>query len=392
LTLLLAASLVACGKSSPPSFAPPTQLPTIDFAPQGSGWLATPVEDDLAEVSNNGLGYTGEIDVYELSIPATGRLQISLCWQHDADFDLIVAADMFADVRLAEGVRISSEPEYVGLPVQAGQTIYVLVAGWEGSPGDYLLETALLPPGVPEFDLETGGFDDPVARNHSIAVLFNADLDPIQDLSGTLVLVTQGHYAEGIWCVEGASLVFHPRLPEGPGDSGGLLEGLTYTLQFDRAARGPRAASGEYLAEVRSLTVEIGPYVDEDPLEPPRVMDVDQPTAQPWSGAPITVTIAGALDADTLIASLWTVDQMNGDLDTPLLIGVTLRQQQGCIGGAGTRLLVELLEPLPPASIVRLRIPGSVRGITGEDRPENRLTGPPPAPGGAGFSVDFRTP
>ena len=93
-----------------------------------------------------------------------------------------------------------------------------------------------------------------------------------------------------------------------------------------------------------------------------------------------------------LIASLWTVDQMNGDLETPLFTGVTLHQQGGCIGGPRIRLLVELLEPLPPASIVRLWIPGSVRGITGENRPENRLTGPPPAPGGAGFRVDFRTP
>jgi hypothetical protein len=359
--------------------------------PQGSGWLATPVEDDLAEVSNNGLGYTGEIDVYELFVPATGRLQVSLFWEHDADFDLIVAADMLAEVRLAEGVRISNEPEYVGASVESGQTIYILVAGWEGSPGDYILETALLPPGAPEFDLETESFDSPVARNHSIAVLFNADLDPGQDLSGTLALITQGHYAEGVWCVEGTSLIFHPRLPEGPGDEGGLMEGVTYTLQFDRAARGPRAASGEYLAEVRGLAVETGPYVDEDPLEPPRVIDVNRSTAEPWDGSPLTVAISGALDADTLIASLWTLDG-DSNPETPLLIAVTLRQQAGCIGGPRTRLLVELAEPLPPASVVRFRIPGSVLGITGEDRPENRLTGPHPAPAGAGFSVDFRTP
>ena len=258
----MAASLVACGKSTPPSFVAPEAIPTIQFTAQGVGWAAAPVEEELDEVSNNGLGYTGEIDLYELLIPATGRLQISLCWLHDADFDLIVAADMYGDVRLAEGMRISNEPEYVGLQVRAGQTIYILVAGWEGAPGEYLLETALLPPGVPEFDLETENLDDRVARNFSITIVFTSELDPDQDLTGTLVLVTQGHYGEGVWCVEGNALVFHPRLPEGPGDPGGLMEGATYTLQFDRAARGPRALSGEYLSEVRTLTVDTGPYAD----------------------------------------------------------------------------------------------------------------------------------
>ncbi|MCZ6785523.1 MAG: hypothetical protein O7E54_00010, partial [Planctomycetota bacterium] len=48
----------------------------VDFAPQGSGWLATPIQERLDEVSNNGQDYTGDFDRYALQAPDAGRMQV----------------------------------------------------------------------------------------------------------------------------------------------------------------------------------------------------------------------------------------------------------------------------------------------------------------------------
>ena len=94
---LVAVSLlaVACGGSGGESNdpLPLAPAPTLQLDRTADGWAAPPVEDALDRVSNNGAGYTGEIDRYAITIPADGRLQISLQWDHDADFDLLLAGD-----------------------------------------------------------------------------------------------------------------------------------------------------------------------------------------------------------------------------------------------------------------------------------------------------------
>jgi hypothetical protein len=383
--------LAACAKTSPPSYVQPAPIPMIEFQPTASGWATVPVQEDLDSVSNNGLGYTGEIDLYELSMPAAGRLLVSLSWDHDADFDMIVAADRLAEVRLAEGTRSNNQPEYVAIDVGVDQSLFLFVAGWEGSPGGYLLETVLLPPGMPVFDLDAPTFVEPVARNLPLTVLFNKDLDPHQDVPPTLVLLTQGHVARGIWCIEGSALTFHPMLPEAPGEEGGLLGGRVYILQFARAAQGLRAETGEYLETVRTFNVQVADgYEDEDPATPPRVTALDRSTTDPWDGTPVTITVLGALDPESLAAALYVVEP--GGTEVPITTIVTFRQRPACLGSLLARLTVEPWDPLPASSLIRLKIPGSVRGISGDDIPENRLTGASPAPAGAGFSVDFRTP
>ena len=164
---------------------------------------------------------------------------------------------------------------------------------------------------------------------------------------------------------------------------GGLHEGAVYTLQFQAAARGPRALNGEYLSELYTMSIEIGPLVDDNPAEPPRVIDIDFPLATPWDGSPITVSLLGQLDPWNVEMNLFEIGP-TGQLTT-LALTFTLAQKYTCSGSLLARLTVEPLDPLPVAGRVRLVVPGTVLGITGEDTPENRVNG------GAGYQVDLIT-
>ncbi|MHC4972297.1 MAG: hypothetical protein ACYTG3_08190 [Planctomycetota bacterium] len=374
----------ACGGSASPGQGE-LYRGFIDFNPTGQGWTGDPVLDDLGEVSNNGAGYTGEIDLYEMTTPGPGRLQVSLSWDHDADFDLFLASDPEGKTRLAQGNHTGSMPEYLGIPVAGGQTVYILVAGWEGEPGPYELETILLHPGAPVFDLAVGPSEDtPWPSNVPLAFTFNVELDPDQDLDARVFFVGPGHFAEGSWCIQGNRLLFYPRLPSGFDDPGGLRVGDDYTLQFPPAARGVRAVSGEYLTDVETLENRIGPPADLVPDDPPRA--VTAPPTLVWNGEPITIAFTEPLDPDTLFPVLWEIDATG--LALPLPSVHTLSQRYLCGGELEVRLVAAPDTALQPGSTLRLVVPGTTTGL-GDPR---GLAGPAPAPAGSGFQVDFTVP
>jgi hypothetical protein len=374
----------ACGGGGSSSARAPR--PAIEFAPTGGGWAGVPVEDGLGSVAHNGLGYTGEIDRYELVTPAPGRLLVSLDWDHEADFDLILAADALGETRLGEGTLQDYEPEYVGVDVARGQTVWVFVAGFEGDPGDYTLETLLLPFDVPEFAVEAAPDPEVAApRNRPFVLRFTAPLDPEQDPAERLVFVGPGVAAQGTWCVDGHDLVFLPALPETPGAAGGLTDGGEYTLQLPRASRGPRAESGEYLAEVWGARYRFEGYVDDAPEEFPRVLGVTPDPAAPWTGEPIEVRVHGALDPATVRGTLALVDAAGAE--TPIDAAVTLRQRYECGAPLVARIRVEPLEPVLAGSRLRLRLPPDVRRLGGT----TRITGPVPQLG-AGYQIEYRLP
>jgi len=376
------ALLGACAGSSSPS-APIAGGPSIELAPTGQGqWSAPPVEDNLDQVSNNGLGYTGEIDVYELTVPAPGRLQVALSWTEESDFDLILAADPEGNQKLATGQENDFEPEYVGLDVAGGQTVYLFVAGWEGSPGDYTLETILLPPGAPVFAVES--LPDPaieLAANRPLRVRFNLELDPGQDLDGRIYIAGAGRLARGHWCVEGKEAVFFPDLPELPGESCGLQPGDDYILQILRGPRGPRAVTGEYTSELVGENYTVGPATDFDPAEPPRVTAVSPPPSLPWDGSELILALSEPLDPDTVFPLFFLVGPAGAE--TPIAFRFNLSQQYDCDGRLEARLSVWADEPIEPGSALRLVLPGTVLGLTGDPSPQNAIEG------GAGFAVDF---
>jgi hypothetical protein len=358
----------ACGGAAPSPYVTLEPPPDIVFTSSGDGWQAEPVRDGLNDVSNNGFGYTGELHFYRVVAPADGRMQVSLTWQHAADYDLIIAADAAGETRLAEGLSTGSLPECLKLEVVMGQVLYLMVAGWAGDTGSYQLETIVLPPGVPVFGIvSTDDLSAPRPRNLPIRFTFSQELDPAQTIQGRLAIATPGHGAEGTWCIDGHDLLFYPRPPEWPGDIGGLAEGDRYLVQFAFAAGGLRAKSGEFMGELTSFEFEAGALVDEAPHRPPAVTDIDIDPGQPWDGLPLTLTFNGLLDPNTLVVHLATTDGVS------LPVRLTLRQNKVCVATRTALVEVEPIDPLPANTAFLLSLPATVRGVSGEARPSNLL-------------------
>ncbi len=329
----------------------------------------------------------GEFDRYAVQAPASGRLQVALTWQHDADFDLIIARDADGEDRIAEGLLDDNQPEYLGLPIEAEDVIYIFVVGWDGDPGEYKLEVLVLPDTEPVFDIAIVPNTSRVwPRNRPIAFTFNVDLDPAQDVTSTLAFVAPGVSARGTWCIAGPNLLFMPEFPQQAGDTGGLREGETYTIQFRNAGKGLRAVTGEYLSTLVSGEIMIGPYEDEDESQPPRVIAANHSSANPWNGAPISFFVSTALAPETVAAQIMLVDA--GGVETAFPTRVVLQQAHNCTG-IDTRIIVEPDAPLPSGRTVRIVIPGTVLGISGDPSQSNGLTGPEPDPGGQGITLDF---
>jgi len=380
LTLSLFSLVAACGSSggaSQPTIAP---APVVEFQPNANGWSAQPVKEDLDEVSNNGAGYTGDIDVYALEMPADGRLQVSLSWTHDADFDLVLSSDERGEVRLAEGLEQGAVPEYIGTEVTAGQKMWIFVAGWEGDPGEYTLETILLNPGSEKFALAslTDG-TTAIPRNTPIELVFTQDLDPVQPLHELVFFIGPAAPAPGHFCIDGNRLIFYPRLPESPNDENVLHPGFEYLLQFPRGARGLRAATGEYLDKVEGAAYRFSDWSDLDPSVPPRVLRMDLDPQTPWDGSPLTVELLGALDPTTIRVYI--------DVEGIGIVAsaVRLTQQHPCGDELHSYLQVEATDALPPGRRVRVVLPGTMLRLGGT----SGATGPAPAAAGDGFVIDL---
>ncbi|MHC4953178.1 MAG: hypothetical protein ACYTGZ_04760 [Planctomycetota bacterium] len=356
--------------------------PIVELTPSENGWSSAPVKDELNRVSNNGLGYTGEIDVYEFVMPADGRLQISLDWDHDADFDLVLASDPAGQTRLVEGIEQGPIPEYIGTDVTEGQQLWLFVAGWEGDPGEYTLETILLRPGTEPFALEslTDGTTS-LPRNAPIEFVFTQELDPEQEFLSRIFFYGQSGLAPGHWCIDGRKLTFYPRLPNSPGDTNVMEEGFEYLVQFPRAARGLRAVTGEYLDFVDGAGYRFRGWADPDPSTPPRVVRVDLDPSEPWDGSPVTVELLGALDPATIAA--W-IELDSGEVQPTI---VQLSQQYDCSPELFSYLQIEPASPLPAAARVHVYISGNIRRLGGD----TGATGPAPASSGAGFAFELWT-
>ena len=346
-------------------------MPFIGLVTTGATWRAEPVGDRIDELSNNGFGYTGEIDRFAIVAPETGRLQIVLTWESETDLDLFVAEDEQGHVRLAEGVIGGFDPEMVKVPVIAGQRIFVFVAGWEGEGADYELETLLLPDTLPPFELVAGpAGDETLPRNFPLAFSFSEELAPDQEVAELVHFYGAARAAPGEWCVLGEMIIFHPRLPERPGDEDVLLEGSEYLLQFPRASRGLRSIHGEFLDEVVGGAFSFeGWGVAGD--GPPRVL-----SHTVLDGGAIEVEISRALDPETIRGHF----EVNG---VPVPTEARLLQSHSCGEPVRVRLEYRPVAPLPAR--FSLVLPGSILSLPGDAG----LTGPAPAPPGAGTRLDF---
>ncbi|HEX5138471.1 MAG TPA: Ig-like domain-containing protein [Planctomycetota bacterium] len=338
-------------------------MPSIVLQPKDGAWTAEPTSSRLDRVSNNGLGYTGQIDRYEIVAPATGRLQVSLSWDHDANFDLVLASDDLGELRLADGIENGDAPEYVGIDVVEGQQIFVFVAGWAGDPGPYLLEILLLPPEAPLFGVETiPSFTDPWPADQPMTFTFTTDLDPDQDLDGRVSIAHAGGPADGTWCVDGNTLTFYPHLAQKAGDKKALLPGELHVLTFPRAAAGLRAATGEYLTDLEGIAFYAGPPVDLWPLAP-QVTGVTPSPAAPYGGQEITVAISEPLDPAALAPTLVSV--ATDGTTTPIPFQYQLSQTYLCGGNVEVRLFLFPTAAPPAGTVTRLTLPAGTPALGG---------------------------
>ncbi|MDH3592388.1 MAG: hypothetical protein OER88_10945 [Planctomycetota bacterium] len=378
-TLFAVALLAACGGAS--AKTGPTPLDNdIALNAFGAGWIGDPVQSDLDRVSNNGSGYTGEIEVYELVAPSSGHLWVSLDWDHDSDFDVILADDALGRTRFAEGLQFDGEPEYIGMPVTKDQKVYILVAGWTGEPGPYTLETILLAPDEPLFDFDSGpDLDNPWPCNKALTFTFNKELDPDQDVDARVVLVGGGRVAEGEWCIDGRELTFYPRLPVTPTDPGGLEQGAPHTLQFPRAARGVRAITGEYLEVINGATFRADGPVDFAPTRAVRVSFVSLRPGSIWDGSPVQIDLSKPIDPASFEASFYRVEADGSQIEMASVR--TLEQFYTCEGELRTQVFMNLAAPPGPATMFRIVLPGTIRAL-GSDRTLDD---------GAEFRLDFAT-
>ena len=235
--------VAACGGSSGSTSTLPPSDPQLDFDLGNDGrWRSAPVASDLDDVSNNGTGYTGDIDRYELVVPADGRLVVELTWEADSDLDFILAEDPQAESRLLESTGIDFDPEYESIDVVAGQVIYIFVAGWRGDAADYTLETIVLSVrGTHVRHRGDAGLRGVASEQPSVAFPLQRPLDPEQELDGRAFLIREGILVDGTWCIEEHELVFYPRLPLLPGQEGGLVAGrFVPGLAAARRARAAR--------------------------------------------------------------------------------------------------------------------------------------------------------
>jgi len=292
----------------------------------------------------------------------------------------VLSSDERGTVRIAEGLEQGPVPEYIGAEVTAGQKLWLFVAGWEGDPGEYTLETLLLNPGSEKFALDTlTDGTDPLPRNSPIELVFTQELDPIQPLHELVFFIGQAAPAKGHWCVDGKKLIFYPRLPEGPSDEEVMQPGFEYLMQFPRGARGLRAATGEYLDTVEGAAYRSAGGLDPAPSVPPRVIRVDHDLQTPWDGAPITIELQGALDPQTIAVYL----DVGGVGIVPSAVRLT--QQYECGKELLSYLQVEPLQTLPMGRKVTVLVPGTVLRLGGT----LGVTGPAPAAAGDGFAFEL---
>jgi len=155
-----------------------------------------------------------------------------------------------------------------------------------------------------------------------------------------------------------------------------MQEGFEYLLQFPRAARGIRAANGEYLDRVDGVTYRFDKWEDPDPNSPPRVIAIDHAPTVAWDGSPLTLEINGALDPLTVAA--WI--EANGTV-VPTLVRLT--QQYSCDEPLSSFIQIEPETPLPAGAALRIVVPGTVKRLGGT----TGVTGGAPSPEGAGFAL-----
>ncbi len=123
---------------------------TREVEPNDSGSTATPVSilpgftttiiGTATEVSNDGSSWTGDVDLFLIVPDADGTLSYTLDWTAAAsDYDMVLIDGTTGQAADGYVGASAAQPEVAtDIPVTSGVPYLLLIAGWEGDPGDYI--------------------------------------------------------------------------------------------------------------------------------------------------------------------------------------------------------------------------------------------------------------
>lgn len=100
--------------------------------------LPAVLEGDIYRASNDGKAYTGDLDWVDFRVSSSTTATFSLVWDASgSDYDLHLLADGFPEAQsIQDG---SAQPERFTRSLSSGTNYTVVVAGWNGSAGDWTL-------------------------------------------------------------------------------------------------------------------------------------------------------------------------------------------------------------------------------------------------------------
>jgi hypothetical protein len=107
---------------------------------QNIGVISLPatLEGDIYRASNDGYAYTGDMDWIEFRVASTTDAHFSLTWASSgSDYDLHLLLNGATEAQsIQDG---GTQPESFTRTLQGNTTYVIVVAGWNGSAGDYTL-------------------------------------------------------------------------------------------------------------------------------------------------------------------------------------------------------------------------------------------------------------
>jgi hypothetical protein len=104
----------------------------------GAITLPTIIQGNISRASNDGYGYTGDIDWIQIRVASRTDAHFSLSWEasgSDYDLHLLVNGETEAQ-SIQDG---ATQPESFTRTLQPGTSYVIVVAGWQGSAGNYTL-------------------------------------------------------------------------------------------------------------------------------------------------------------------------------------------------------------------------------------------------------------
>jgi hypothetical protein len=115
-----------------------TENGDTDQSRQNLGTISLPatLEGDIYRASNDGYAYTGDLDWIEFRVGSTGSARFALTWDAvGTDYDLHLLLNGNTQAQSVQNGDV--QPESFNSTLQANTTYVLVVAGWEGNPGDY---------------------------------------------------------------------------------------------------------------------------------------------------------------------------------------------------------------------------------------------------------------